>query len=134
MRRLSLSPLLVLVLLLPVLSGAAEENDPTKLFSGKARPADRRLTGAVRTLNDRDFFLKPPATLAEWKTRRQAVREQLLVALGLWPMPPKTPLKVGDEAPDFTLPSSDNKPVKLSDFRGKKVVVLAFFVAAFTGG
>jgi len=48
--------------------------------------------------------------------------------------PPKTQLKVGDEAPDFTLPDTDNKPVKLSDFRGKKVVVLAFFVAAFTGG
>jgi len=48
--------------------------------------------------------------------------------------PPKTTLKVGDEAPDFTLPDTDNKPVKLSDFRGKKVVVLAFFVAAFTGG
>jgi len=48
--------------------------------------------------------------------------------------PPKTSLKVGDEAPDFTLPDTDNKPVKLSDFRGKKTVVLAFFVAAFTGG
>lgn len=48
--------------------------------------------------------------------------------------PPKTQLKVGDEAPDFTLPDTDNKPVKLSDFRGKKAVVLAFFVAAFTGG
>ncbi len=48
--------------------------------------------------------------------------------------PPKTSLKVGDEAPDFTLPDSGNKPVKLSDFRGKKVVVLAFFPAAFTGG
>ena len=48
--------------------------------------------------------------------------------------PPKTHLKVGDEAPDFTLPDENNKPVKLSDFRGKKTVVLAFFVAAFTGG
>lgn len=48
--------------------------------------------------------------------------------------PPKTQLKVGDEAPDFTLPDSTNKPVKLSDFRGKKNVVLAFFPAAFTGG
>ena len=48
--------------------------------------------------------------------------------------PPKTSLKVGDQAPDFTLPDTDNKPVKLSDFRGKKTVVLAFFVAAFTGG
>lgn len=48
--------------------------------------------------------------------------------------PPKTNLKVGDEAPDFTLPEANGEPVKLSDFRGKKVVVLAFFPAAFTGG
>ena len=48
--------------------------------------------------------------------------------------PPKTHLKVGDVAPDFTLPSTAGKPVKLSDFRGKKNVVLAFFPAAFTGG
>lgn len=48
--------------------------------------------------------------------------------------PPKTHLKVGDMAPDFTLPSTGGKPVKLSDFRGKNNVVLAFFPAAFTGG
>jgi peroxiredoxin len=48
--------------------------------------------------------------------------------------PPKTHLKVGDEAPDFSLPSTSGKDVKLSDFRGKKNVVLAFFPAAFTGG
>ena len=45
-----------------------------------------------------------------------------------------THLKIGDEAPDFTLPDTNNKPVKLSDYRGKKNVVLAFFPAAFTGG
>jgi thioredoxin-dependent peroxiredoxin len=48
--------------------------------------------------------------------------------------PPKTSLKVGDMAPDFTLASTDGQKVKLSDFRGKKAVVLAFFPAAFTGG
>ncbi len=48
--------------------------------------------------------------------------------------PPKTHLKVGDMAPDFTLPSSQGGRVTLSDFRGKNVVVLAFFPAAFTGG
>jgi peroxiredoxin len=48
--------------------------------------------------------------------------------------PPKTQLKVGDMAPDFTLPSTTGQQVKLSDFRGKKTVVLAFFPAAFTGG
>lgn len=45
-----------------------------------------------------------------------------------------TTLKVGDEAPDFTLPSDQNKPVKLSDYRGKSTVILAFYVLAFTGG
>jgi len=45
--------------------------------------------------------------------------------------------KVGDVAPDFTLKYSDGKDlkeVKLSDYRGKKNVVLAFYVFAFTGG
>jgi peroxiredoxin len=46
----------------------------------------------------------------------------------------KTNLKVGDVAPDFTLLSDKWDQVKLSDFRGKKNVILAFYVLAFTGG
>lgn len=46
----------------------------------------------------------------------------------------KTTLKVGDTAPDFTLLGDDWKPVKLSEYRGKKNVILAFYVLAFTGG
>ena len=45
--------------------------------------------------------------------------------------------KVGDTAPDFTLKyfdGNDLKDVKLSDYRGKKNVVLAFYIFAFTGG
>ena len=43
-------------------------------------------------------------------------------------------LKVGEMAPDFTLTSTSGAKVTLSEFRGKKTVVLAFFPAAFTGG
>ncbi len=49
-------------------------------------------------------------------------------------------VEVGDEAPDFDLPATGDtagkggprKRVRLSDFRGKKNVVLAFYPAAFT--
>jgi cytochrome oxidase Cu insertion factor (SCO1/SenC/PrrC family) len=43
-------------------------------------------------------------------------------------------LKIGDMAPDFTLKSDVGTTVKLSDFRGKKNVIVAFYVLAFTGG
>ena len=42
--------------------------------------------------------------------------------------------KVGDDAPDFQLKGSDGKTYKLSDFKGKKPVVIAWFPKAFTGG
>jgi thioredoxin-dependent peroxiredoxin len=42
-------------------------------------------------------------------------------------------LKEGDAAPNFTLPGSDGKTHKLSDYKGK-AVVLAWFPKAFTGG
>ncbi len=50
------------------------------------------------------------------------------------PAPPKTHLKIGDVAPDFSLPGTDGKTYKLSDFKGKKTVILAFYALAFTGG
>lgn len=43
-------------------------------------------------------------------------------------------LKVGDPAPAFELPGSDGKTYKLSDFKGKKAVVVAWYPKAFTGG
>ena len=50
---------------------------------------------------------------------------------------PDMKLKVGDAAPDFKLKYFDGsnlKDVSLSDYRGKKNVVVAFYIFAFTGG
>lgn len=58
----------------------------------------------------------------------------LALALGSVLGTQAAPLNVGDKAPDFTLPDQNSKAVKLSDFLGKKNVVLAFYVLAFTGG
>ncbi|HEV7839545.1 MAG TPA: redoxin domain-containing protein [Gemmatimonadaceae bacterium] len=41
--------------------------------------------------------------------------------------------QVGDLAPDFSLASTSGSEVRLSSFRGKKNVLLAFFPLAFTG-
>jgi peroxiredoxin Q/BCP len=40
----------------------------------------------------------------------------------------------GDAAPGFSLPGSDGKVHSLADFKGKQVVVLAWYPKAFTGG
>jgi peroxiredoxin len=45
-----------------------------------------------------------------------------------------TSLKAGDVAPDFTLLDNQWKQIRLSEYRGKKNVVLAFYVLAFTEG
>ena len=42
-------------------------------------------------------------------------------------------LKVGDAAPDFSLPGTDGKTYRLADFKGRQAVVLAWFAKAFTG-
>src|SRR3954452_18148026 len=44
-----------------------------------------------------------------------------------------TRLAAGDAAPDFTLPDADGKPVSLSEFRGRRVIVY-FYPAASTPG
>jgi hypothetical protein len=59
------------------------------------------------------------------------------------PPPPPPAVKVGEPMPDFTLPYLEpapdggrpqSKTARLSDFKGKQVVVLAFYPAAFSPG
>jgi thioredoxin-dependent peroxiredoxin len=44
------------------------------------------------------------------------------------------PLRIGDRAPDFTLPDTDGQPVSLSGLLARGPVILAFYVKAFTPG
>ena len=46
---------------------------------------------------------------------------------------PAAALQVVDKAPDFELPGSNGKPVKLSELTAKGPVVIYTFIAAFTG-
>ena len=74
--------------------------------------------------------------------RKQDLAVLLLLAssavFGDTPAKPATPaLRVGDVAPDFTLQyfdGNDLKKMSLHDFRGKKNVMVGFYIFAFTGG
>jgi peroxiredoxin len=50
----------------------------------------------------------------------------------LKPIDSKPKLKIGDSAPDFTLPSTSGEKVSLSQYRGNKNVVISFVPAAWT--
>jgi cytochrome oxidase Cu insertion factor (SCO1/SenC/PrrC family) len=53
----------------------------------------------------------------------------LLVIGSATPVPA---LQVGDQAPDFTLPATTAEKFSLSQFQGKRHVVLFGFIGAFT--
>jgi dienelactone hydrolase len=69
---------------------AHDDPDPTRVFTDMRKPTDVRL-GPPKTLNDY-FPFAVPKTKEAWEVRRKLLREQVLVANGLWPMPEKTPL------------------------------------------
>jgi peroxiredoxin len=65
---------------------------------------------------------------------RHSTLTAVLLSLGLWMLPMPVPaVEVGDKAPDFLMHSTVGETVRLSDYQGKKNVLLFFFLAAFTG-
>ena len=60
------------------------------VFTAKHAPLDRR-RGDLKQLNDY-FPWEPSPSVAQWNTRAEDLRQQVLVAAGLWPMPTKRPL------------------------------------------
>jgi peroxiredoxin Q/BCP len=67
-------------------------------------------------------------------TRSLCAAAALLLACTASPAIAQAELKVGDAAPDFSLQATDGKTYKLSDFKGTRAVVVAWFPKAFTQG
>jgi len=65
-------------------------------------------------------------------TGKETLRDSIYSVKKIKPVDSVLKVKVGDRAPDFTLPSVDGEKVSLKDFLGKKNIVLAFVPAAFT--
>ena len=63
---------------------------------------------------------------------RQQIAATVVVYFPFLPFVAAPAPKVGDQAPDFTLPDQNGKILRLSDFRGEKSVVLGFCVRAST--
>src|SRR5690348_8894510 len=72
---------------LAVWGGRLTEGAAPRVLEPGKRPADSRL-GEPRKLDDKYHPWVPPATTKEWEAARTAIRERMLVAMGLWPMPP----------------------------------------------
>ena len=83
------SALLSLTLLLPSIVSA---QDPIRILPAGQLPDDARLAPPKDL--DGYFPFAPPESAEVWNSRAEAVRTQMKVALGLWPMPPKSPLNL----------------------------------------
>jgi dienelactone hydrolase len=92
MKRLLLALPALLVLILAQSASAASPADISRTLEAGKKLEDPRL-GPERTLNDKYHPWTPASTKAEWEKQSKAIRERVLVSTGLWPMPPKEPLK-----------------------------------------
>ena len=64
--------------------------------------------------------------------RADTLQENVYKVGKLKPLDSASKLKVGDKAPDFTLPAVSDKKISLAQYRGKKNVVISFVPAAWT--
>jgi hypothetical protein len=109
---------------------------------GDRKSDNSTLFSASQTSYDHSGFM--PATRSKGETMKRVLAVALLLGMSCAftlkpaqtqkPEVAKVSLKVGDVAPDFSLLSDQWKTVKLSDYKGKKNVLLAIYVLAFTGG
>ncbi len=71
--------------------GALAATKPADNQGAVADSGDRRL-GPLRTTDDSEFPMRPVATARDWPARREEIRTRILVAAGLYPLPPRSPL------------------------------------------
>ena len=86
----SLPTVITLASLLAATS-AVRSDDVSRVFPAGDGPRDARLT-QPRNLRDAYHPWAPATDRGEWDEQAQRIREQALIAAGLWPMPDKTPL------------------------------------------
>jgi len=83
--------LLIRVSSILLLASVACAAPTTQVFDDSSAPDDRRLSDS-HDVDHPTIFLPQYSDKAQWELRARQLREQVLVAEGLWPLPPKTPL------------------------------------------
>jgi len=63
---------------------------------------------------------------------RKSLTAAWFLLLALFGASDATAVEIGDKAPDFTLPSTTGEKISLSQFRGKKLVLLEFYGADYS--
>lgn len=85
------------VVLLPLVAQEKDGSPIHRVLDGKTLPKDSRL-GKPRDYNT-TTRITVPASREAWEARAKELRSQVLVALGLWPMPERTPIKAVVHSP-----------------------------------
>lgn len=111
-----------------ILKGAQPYENYRKMVEEALGQSSRR-RNRPSVLSSLLWALTPPEVHAESKVFGQG---KVPLYVRVPDAKPTNEPKVGEEAPDFTLPSVNDTRITLSDYRGKKNVLLSFMPAAFT--